>query len=187
MPVLHQHILQQTKYSSIHTSHDKLYSSEVYFWTDLSFDSIIISSKVYSVVENLPAENTHFGCKTGTVPWLAIPDCTYIMGISVLGAVWVMEHCTYQSRGTIARTELVCMLAEDNGGLGHGYWRGFFISWISQLRIPSVYTRFHILWGWEGTAHLHLLFVPLQQCSTKYLPANHINLECSLIWFNAYR
>lgn len=82
-----------------------------------------------------------------------------------------------------------------------GFWEDSFISWISQLRwaceikkyptapllTPSFCTRFYLLWGWEGTPQLHLLFVPLQWRSTTYLPANHTYLELSLIWFIACR
>lgn len=43
---------------------------------------------------------------------------------SVVGAVWVMDHYTYQSRSTIAHIGLVYMLAEENGGLAHGFGVG---------------------------------------------------------------
>lgn len=85
-----------------------------------------------------------------------------IMGFSALGAVWVLDHYTYQSRSSIAHTELVYMLAEENGGLGHSFLgRFFYLLDISikmgpceiqrcpkaPLLTPSLCTRFYLLWG----------------------------------------
>lgn len=97
--------------------------------------------------------------------------CTYclwvpILGFSALGAVWIMKHYTYQSRSTIAHTELVSKLAEENGGPGHGILGWFFylldisvkMRYRSALRPLSLLPVFALDSTYCGVGKVHPIF-----------------------------
>lgn len=122
-----------------------------------------------------------------------LPSSSDRWAFSALGAVWVLDHYTYQSRSTIADTELVHIHVsrrETTGSRMVFWWVFFYLLDISikdgplwDTKVPSrplslfpVFTlAFNLLRGREGTLQLHLLLVPWQWCSTKYLLANRIN------------